>query len=67
MPISAYARGNADGVADVRAAWLAWFKDLPAELQDAIRLADAERRQREAFKLATSKNPYIRPTDPIRW
>jgi len=67
MPLSAYAKGNADGVADVRAAWLAWFKDLPAELQEAIRLADSERRQREAFALATSSKYPLRPTSPIRW
>jgi hypothetical protein len=67
MPISAYAKGKADGVADVRAAWLAWFKDLPAELQEAIRLTDSQRRQREAFALATSGTYRVRPTDPIHW
>jgi hypothetical protein len=54
MPISAYAKGRTDGVAAVRAAWLAWFQNLPAELQEAIRVADSERRQRAAFALAAS-------------
>ena len=65
MCYSSYSRGLQDATHDVRNEWKTWFEYLPPQLQDAIREADAERRQRMAFTLASA--PPYQPTTPIPW
>jgi len=45
-------RSYGAGCAKVRDQWAKWFETLPAEVQDAIKEADAARRQREMFQRA---------------